>query len=100
MRKLALVAILALACSGCTFLKDSGMALCEAETKVSESIMKGANQIGFLGAAPLIGELLTTGLELFCSVLNEGLSVPADLSDAVGITTPVPEVETPEDGSN
>ncbi len=90
MKKLTLTVLLSclLFTSGCSFLQDSGAALCEAETKVSASITKAAGQVGFLGAAPLIGEFLTTGLELFCHVLDAGLSAPQDLSEAVGLVAP------------
>lgn len=98
--KYVLLLLALLVIPSCTVLKDSGTSLCVAETSVSEMVDKAGAWAGLAGAGPLIADVLTAGLGLFCGVTNAALSAPNAVGDALGVESPASSrVETPDPDS-
>ena len=98
MKSILLVVVLFL--PGCTFLKDSGQALCDAQTETAEIVTEAGAWVGLGGAGPVVADVLNMTLQFFCTIVDTGLKAPAAVGDLVGVPRPEGATDVvPEDGS-
>lgn len=79
-------------------MKDGGTAICAAQEKTAEVITEAGAWVGIGGAGGMFADIVNMSLELFCTVLDAGLSAPAAVGDLVGVPRPGGPVVEGEDG--
>lgn len=95
MKKLrsAFVAIVLLSLlPSCAQMRNFGVAVCNTQERSAEIITELGTTVGVGPVGPLVADVFNLVTELGCVVFMEMMSLPANVSDMVGITTP-PVVE-------